>query len=269
MNDRLRERVDDADPVLARAARLAASLPTLTKSEARKLRVRNAVLASGSGRAWLPLVLRPSLVLALVLAAGVVAAATIGRSFLARTSHGLTGTDEVPAANLVPGVSPKTQPEALPLAPEAKSAPAMPEATAPPSPGFAPLRTANSGARASKPPSQLASQPTSPSITASPLHQESAPAAPAPVKAASAQETTLLMAAVHSLRREHDPLRAGVLLDDYLARYPSGVLAEEALALAIDAASARGDARAVTLAHRYLQRYPHGRFQQAARAAAE
>jgi hypothetical protein len=266
MIDRLRERADDADPVLARAAELASAVPTLTKSEARKLRVRNAVLASGTGRAWLPLVLRPSLVLALVLAAGVVTAATIGRPFLIRTYHSLRGSDEVPT--LGSSVSTKAQPEArtaLPGWPEMKLLPAMPEPAAPASPGLAPARPVNSGARASKP----ASQPTNQPNPTAQLPKETEPAAPSPVKAASAQETTLLMAAVHSLRREHDPLRAGVLLDDYLARYPGGVLAEEALALAIEAASARGDTQAATLAHTYLQRYPHGRFQQAARAAAE
>jgi TolA-binding protein len=104
---------------------------------------------------------------------------------------------------------------------------------------------------------------------AAPPPKESAPEAATPTKAAPAQETALVMAAVRALRREHDPARAGLLLDDYLRRYPSGVLSEEALALAIEAASARGDARAAALARMYLARYPQGRFQHAARAAAE
>ena len=61
--------------------------------------------------------------------------------------------------------------------------------------------------------------------------------------------------------------RAGALLDDYFRRYPRGALAEEALAVAIEAAMARGDARARTLARRYLARYPSGQFRVAAERA--
>src|SRR5262249_62005404 len=74
------------------------------------------------------------------------------------------------------------------------------------------------------------------------------------------EESGLMMAAVQALRREHDPVRAGALLDDYLRRFEHGALEEEALALAIEAAAARDDDRAADLAARYLSRYPHGRF---------
>ncbi len=80
-------------------------------------------------------------------------------------------------------------------------------------------------------------------------------------------ETALLFAATRALRRDRDPVRAGALLDDYFRRYPHGTLAEEALAVAIEAASTRGDVRAHALARRYLARYPNGHFRNAVERA--
>jgi hypothetical protein len=78
-------------------------------------------------------------------------------------------------------------------------------------------------------------------------------------------EPTLVATAMRALRRDHDPVGAGRLLDDYLRRWPNGALIEEALALALEAANARGDARARAFATTYLQRFPSGRFGEAAR----
>jgi hypothetical protein len=66
--------------------------------------------------------------------------------------------------------------------------------------------------------------------------------------------------AVRALRKQGDPLRAQQLLDHYLRANPRGALAEDALALSIEAAAARKDPRAVDYARRYLARYPQGRF---------
>ena len=268
MNDRLRDQIHDADPAVARAAALAAAVPAIAESEVRKERVRKAVLAAGTGRALLPLLLRPSVVLAILLVAGVVTGATLGRSAIVRswrTLHRLAGTSSTPtmreasprlhapaqaqpaetaASEVVPAIAPVTPP----------ATPPTPAASKPPGDG---MRAARAAGRA----------PTAAPVEPHP--SEPASESPAPTRAAPAQETALLMAAVRALRREHDPARAAALLDDYLRRYPDGVLAEEALAYAIEAASARGDARAATLARTYLQRYPHGRFEHAARAAIE
>jgi hypothetical protein len=268
MNDRLRDKVGDADRSLARAAELVASVPAIAAVETRKQRVRRAVLASGCRRAWLPLLLRPSVVLALLLAAGMVAAATLGRSILTQPQRDVGDSREIPTENARMGASPKRIPEMraeLPVAAEAEPALVLPTVVPPPTAPFVASRPPNAPARASKPASPTAGPPA----IAAPPPKQSAPEAATPTKAAPAQETALVMAAVRALRREHDPARAGLLLDDYLRRYPSGVLAEEALALAIEAASARGDARAAALARMYLARYPQGRFQHAARAAAE
>jgi hypothetical protein len=86
----------------------------------------------------------------------------------------------------------------------------------------------------------------------------------------SAQERTEVLDALIALRRDHDPLRAGALLDRYLVIHPRGALREEARVLAIEAADARGDRpRALKLALSYQADYPVGRFRQFARSHIE
>jgi hypothetical protein len=80
-------------------------------------------------------------------------------------------------------------------------------------------------------------------------------------------DAALLVQGFKSLRHDHDPTRAGELAELYLQRHPDGVLAEEALGLAFEAAVAREDPRAATLAARYLERFPGGRFTDAAHRA--
>jgi len=82
-----------------------------------------------------------------------------------------------------------------------------------------------------------------------------------PSAAAVARERTEVLDALVALRREHDPARAGGLLTRYLAAHRHGALREEALALAIEAADARGDvAGAQQLAQTYQTEFPTGRF---------
>lgn len=96
-------------------------------------------------------------------------------------------------------------------------------------------------------------------------NEEPAHARKAPLSATEA--SNLVVTAMRALRQERQPQRAAALLDEYLRRYPSGALAEEALALSVEAATQRGDARAADLAERYLARYPSGRFRRAAERA--
>lgn len=85
--------------------------------------------------------------------------------------------------------------------------------------------------------------------------------------ATSTQERTQVLDALIALRRDHDAVRAGALLDRYLAAHPHGALREEALVLATEAADARGDhGTAQRLARSYQTEYPDGRFQQFARS---
>jgi hypothetical protein len=81
--------------------------------------------------------------------------------------------------------------------------------------------------------------------------------------AATPQERTQVLDALIALRRDHDPDRAGVLLERYLLDHPRGALREEALVLAIEAADARADhAQARRFARSYQAGYPQGRFRQ-------
>jgi hypothetical protein len=79
-----------------------------------------------------------------------------------------------------------------------------------------------------------------------------------------AEDVKLVFDAMRALRRDGRADVASRQLEEYLRRFPSGTLAEEALALSIEAASVRGDPRAKHLANRYLALYPSGRFQKAA-----
>jgi len=87
------------------------------------------------------------------------------------------------------------------------------------------------------------------------------PAIAVPSAAAVARERTEVLDALVALRREHDAVRAGALLTRYLTAHPQGALREEALALAMEAADARGDrSGAAQLAQTYENEFPAGRF---------
>jgi hypothetical protein len=74
------------------------------------------------------------------------------------------------------------------------------------------------------------------------------------------EDPSQVLEAIRALRKRGDAAHAQVLLDKYLAAHPGGALTEDALALAIEAASARHDPRAADYARRYLARFPNGRF---------
>jgi hypothetical protein len=73
-------------------------------------------------------------------------------------------------------------------------------------------------------------------------------------------EAALLLGALRALRRDHDAGAALKLLEAYRLRFPSGDLAEEALAVTIEASAALDDRATLGLAKEYLSRYPRGRF---------
>lgn len=89
-----------------------------------------------------------------------------------------------------------------------------------------------------------------------------------PITATSAAgDSELVHRALRALRRDDDAALAARLLEDYRARNPEGPLAEEALALQIEAAERLDEPRARKLATQYLTRYPDGRYRGAARHA--
>ncbi len=77
----------------------------------------------------------------------------------------------------------------------------------------------------------------------------------------------LVVHAMRALRRDNDPALARSLSATYLERHPDGALAEEALALTIEAALAQHEPDAAALGARYLQQYPNGPFRGLARRA--
>lgn len=79
-------------------------------------------------------------------------------------------------------------------------------------------------------------------------------------KPRAGEDPSQVAEAVRALRKQGDAARAQALLDQYLRANPRGALAEDALALSIEAAAARKDPRAADYARRYLARYPNGRF---------
>ena len=82
-------------------------------------------------------------------------------------------------------------------------------------------------------------------------------AAPAPADG----ESSLIIDAVRSLRRDRDPVRALSLAEVAMDRYPQGAQIEEAMALGMEAAKAAGDAAAARrLAERYLVSFRTGHF---------
>lgn len=86
-------------------------------------------------------------------------------------------------------------------------------------------------------------------------------------KLAAGEDPTKVAEAVRALRKQGDAAKAQALLDQYLRSNPRGALAEDALALSIEAAAARKDPRAADYARRYLARYPNGRFRSVAERA--
>jgi hypothetical protein len=90
--------------------------------------------------------------------------------------------------------------------------------------------------------------------------------AQAPRARARSEDPSAVVNALEALRKQRDPARAAKLLAGYLAAHPKGALAEEALALSIEAAAAMHDPAASEFASRYLREYPTGRFRHTADA---
>jgi hypothetical protein len=123
--------------------------------------------------------------------------------------------------------------------------------------------------------------PPSATLPKSNVSRVAPPALPAPVeppalelpnakradKLRAGEDPSQVAEAVRALRKQGDAARAQALLDQYLKSNPRGALAEDALALSIEAAAARKDPRAADYARRYLARYPNGRFRGVAERA--
>ena len=76
-----------------------------------------------------------------------------------------------------------------------------------------------------------------------------------------------MVGATRALRVDGDPGRARVLARQYLQQHPRGALAEEALAIEVEAALDHHDPDVTSEALRYLSLYPHGAFRAVAERA--
>jgi hypothetical protein len=92
-------------------------------------------------------------------------------------------------------------------------------------------------------------------------------AAPAVPPKRASSEARVVQRSLEALRKDRNPKQAAAYLERYRQEHPDGTLAEEALALAVEAAAANGDPRVKELAVEYLGHYPRGRFRDSARQA--
>jgi hypothetical protein len=252
MKQRLFEVREFCDPDEAEAARLLRSLPPAAVSEAVEKRVYARICAWPSRG---PRLLRAAVVVPALLVSTTILSATLALGWFARPDKKSSGS----TALGMPAAQPK-HPLARGREPAVSPAPAMDKGT------VASASAAPVSIRRDRPSDSLtgkrqavASGDVRGAIEESPPLQV-APAPPPP------EEAALVLAALRSLRREHNPVQAGALLQTYLTRFPQGVLTEEALAIGIEAAVARHDAAtAKALANQYLGRYPAGRFVKLAR----
>ncbi len=226
---RLVDEVADNQPLLWRAQELLGAMPPLVATDLQRRRVRTALASPRTRRYWQ---LQPSLAAALLLVAPMaIGAGLIGRSWI---RHHVQPTPELlqPVPRTAPRIARPAPAHAMPL----------PQVAAPSPPIRMP------------PPVQ-------------PLRSSARPPVQRPASNPSREESVLVVQAVQALRGIHDPSRASRLLDQYLARFPRGALIEEAMALRIEAASARDPHLAAAAGREYLRRFPKGRFREAAEQA--
>ena len=228
----LREQLESSDPNVSRAAELLQAVDPLPESRAHQARVRR--MMDQPRRRVGPRLLRPAVMAAILL--GLVA--TAGAAWRVFVT---TGQD--PAQ----------------VAPASESEQPSGERTAP-----APRHRA----RADRAPSGEVDEAAAEREAESKGTKSSAVSdRTSGARRAKRSEAALVQQAVVALRNESDPGKAEALLERYRKSNPGGELAEEAMALRIEAALRRKDARAAVLAREYLARYPRGRFRALAQGA--
>jgi hypothetical protein len=227
----------------------------------RKQRVLLSLGRSNVRRA--PLVLRPVIVAGVLIGCGALASAAIGpwRGWIGRAYQQLVPTAAPVAVSLEPirthrlvdrhGVAAAAQALAV-AAPPAESP--LPDVASPDAPVSSRERIAPPRLRHETPPAAAREE----------TRREETKQEAARDRGREDQETQSVLAGMRALRVEHDPVRARGLLARYLERHPNGALAEEALALTIEAALAHQDDDAAALGARYLRRYPGGPFKELA-----
>jgi hypothetical protein len=260
MKKRVPEMQDFCDRDEAEAARLLRSLPPTTASEAAERRVHARVCA-GPSRG--PRLLRVAVLVTALLVSTTILSATLARRWLAGPDHGSSRS----AALSMPTAQPRHLTAQRVQEPEV--GPALADSI--PTSQSAALEVVASASVAHRDRVREPLAAKRQAVAASDVRDsvEESPSMAVTPAPAPPEEAALVMAALRSLRRENNPARAGTLAQNYLTRFPEGVLTEEALAIGIEAAVARHDAAVATaLAKQYLGRYPTGRFAGLARKTA-
>jgi hypothetical protein len=211
--------------VRTRAVELIESLDPISFPAARKQRL---LLSLGRGSVkqrwtWL----RPVVVGAVLLGGGAAASAAL-TGWPARLMRSLETPTSLRSAS--PSSARPATARAAPMMEPTVIVDARP-VTAPPAPSPAPVRRSVTEAR----PHRAQAEPLS-------------------------DDPSLLVGAAHALRVDRDPELARALAKRYLDRQPRGALADEALAISIEAAIDHHDADAAALSARYLAQFPHGSF---------
>ena len=255
MKQRFLEMQEFRDPDEAETARLLRSLLPTAPNELAERRVYARICA---GRSRGPRVARVAVLVTALLVSTTILSATRARRWLAGSDLNSSGSTMLSMPTAQPKHPSALQEQRVEPAP-ADSIPTSRSATD--QGRLASASAAHVGTRRDRPSDSSAGkrQAVASGDLSGSLEQE------LPTEVASAppppEEAALVMAALRSLRREHNPVQADTLLQTYLTRFPEGVLTEEALAIGIEAAVARHDAAsAKALANQYLGRYPAGRF---------
>jgi hypothetical protein len=250
--NRLREE-SGLDPISEKGIEMLRSVRPTASSPLMKRRVWAALQESSIAS---PVRQRSSLLRALVVGVGLVAftataAATIGgRRIAARIEKFLS-----PQSGMGAGVS-ATQPR-----PE-RTKPVRIVAVAESAPEAQPVPELDLSESTAKADSRM---PLAGSPSAAAARSALRPSRAVPIAAEASRERAQVWEALVALRRDHDPNRAAALLNHELEANPHGVLRQEALVLAIEAADARGDrGGAEGFARAYAREFPSGRFRQLA-----
>lgn len=280
MTERLRDLVAAEDPAVAELARLVRGAADLDPRPGAQERVRLGLAEPGEHRRRLR---QPVLVCLVLAAATLVAIVGVQKLIAPRSAPQAASVrtvdgDDTRSANADPAIAMRASsprppselrtgeaaatPERRPppvrdaaMTPEIAAAPDLrPEPPRAPEP-IPPRRRPVGGFSVPRiAPARQGSAATAPEVSVTDI---AAPANPPPVPS---PEAALVLEALRLLRHDHDASGALRLLDAYRSQFRDGDLAEEALALAIEARAALGDGAARGLAAEYLQRFPHGRF---------
>lgn len=227
-------------PEEERLTELIKSAPQVGLSATRKRQMLAAVLARRGHHGGWSTRLRPVLVLVALLLTGATAAATLSPKWILARVKTLIAGAPAATARLDPEWS-RAHHRPTPEAPAAPLASSADEPT-----GAAPLAA-------------LAPPPPAPRLVGRASARENDR-----MRASPHDDPSRLVDAIRALRTDRDPTRAARLLAEYLRMYPHGALAEEALALSIEAAADRKDPGAAAFAEQYVRKYPSGRFRRAA-----